>query len=303
MHTPSGPESSLPSGAAELERRAILGIAGIAGVAALARFAQAGPVNPPAGAVGSTGRTLDEVYNKIPGANGSGDGRIPIPGGAAFGIVQPGSYVLTGNITDTTGALSIAASDVTVDLNGYTLKATSPTGLPLFLANGASRVMVRNGSVVGGQHGVSVGGALPLSDLSFEDLAIYNPKLRGISLSIGGGIDRVRLRRCSVLGCGSTTTAADASSTLIGILVGGNNARVEECAVLGMVFNGTGTPQYFGIQAGSVGGGLVARCSVSNTPTLAGIAFVQVGTCVYRDNTSVGFASGYLNGTNGGGNV
>lgn len=284
----------------DLERRVLLGALGAGAIAALTK---AGPIDPPVGPVAPTGRTLDEVYNKIPGANGSGDGRIPIPGGAAVGIALPGSYVLTGNITSATGGLTISGNDITVDLNGFTVTCTGTTGFPLFLNNGASRVTVRNGTLVGGNHGISVGGALPFSDLIFEDVVIRNTRTRGISLSIGGGIDRVAVRRCSVYGCGSTTTGADASLSLIAIVVGGNNVRVEECTVGGMVFNGTGTPSYSGIQAGGTGGCVVSRCTVSNATTLTGVGITTLGVGVYRDNTVVGFASGYLLGTNGGGNV
>ena len=39
----------------------------------------AGPINPPAGPIAPTGQTLDAIFNKIPGGNGTGDGRTAIP--------------------------------------------------------------------------------------------------------------------------------------------------------------------------------------------------------------------------------
>ncbi|MFT3686654.1 MAG: hypothetical protein QM783_17335 [Phycisphaerales bacterium] len=48
----------------EFERRTLLGAAGIGAIAAMSKAG--GPLNPPAGPVASTGRTLDEVYNRIP---------------------------------------------------------------------------------------------------------------------------------------------------------------------------------------------------------------------------------------------
>jgi hypothetical protein len=298
---------AVDSGSGEMQRRMVLGamgLVGVAGVAALGRLASAGPINPPAGPVAGTGRTLDEVYNKIPGANGSGDGRIPIPGGAPFSIAQPGSYVLTGNITSASGCISISASDVTLDLNGYTLTCTTTTGLPLFInspsAGSGGRVTVRNGTIVGGESGISAGSQFP-SDILIEDVVVRNPKLRGIYLAVGG-MNRLTARRCLVYGCGSTTTAADASLTMIGIILSGANARVEECAVCGMAWNGTGSPQFFGIQAGGAGG-LVLRCSATNATLLNGAGVVASGGCLYRDNTVTGFGVAYFpGGTNAGGN-
>ena len=38
----------------------------------------AGPITPPSGAIAPTGRTLDEIYNRVPAVGGA-DGRTPIP--------------------------------------------------------------------------------------------------------------------------------------------------------------------------------------------------------------------------------
>lgn len=288
-------------GAGEMQRRVLLGAMGLVGVAALGRMASAGPINPPVGPVGSTGRTLDEVYNKIPGVNGSGDGRIPIPGGTTgVNISQPGSYVLTGNITNSGTCISISAADVTLDLNGFTLTCTTASaGTPLFI-NSTGRVTVRNGTVVGGLNGIQSGASFP-TDMVIEDVIVRNPKQRGIYLAVGGQ-ERLLVRRCSVYGCGSTTTGADVSLTLQGIITNGNHARIEECHVCGMSWNGTGSPQFFGIQAGGASS-LISRCSATNTTLLNGAGIVPQSACLYRDNTVTGFGLAYFTGgVNAGGN-
>src|ERR1700754_4001390 len=103
-----------------LERRALIGLAG---VGALAAMAKAGPLDPPVGPLSPTGRTLDDIYNKVP-ATGAADGRIPL---ASTIISAPGSYVLTGNIASSGSAMTINADNVTLDLNGFTLSSTSTT--------------------------------------------------------------------------------------------------------------------------------------------------------------------------------
>src|SRR5687767_7720762 len=68
-----------------------------------------GNLTPP-GAPAPTMKTLDQI-----------EPRIPI-GSVPFTINAPGSYYLTGNLnTATTNAIIIRASDVTLDLRGFTL--------------------------------------------------------------------------------------------------------------------------------------------------------------------------------------
>ncbi len=82
-------------------------------------LAVAGDLNPPAGPVVPTMKTLDEVEARIPinAANTPGDAD------SLYKITQPGSYYLTGNITGEVGkhGVEIAASGVTLDLNGFDL--------------------------------------------------------------------------------------------------------------------------------------------------------------------------------------
>src|SRR5881392_43776 len=79
----------------------------------------AGPLNPPAGPVASSYKTLTEVEPRtaISAANTPGDSD------SLFKITQPGSYYLTGNIQGVSGkhGVEIAASGVTLDLNGFDL--------------------------------------------------------------------------------------------------------------------------------------------------------------------------------------
>jgi hypothetical protein len=72
-----------------------------------------GPLSPP-GAPAPTMRTLQQV-----------EPRTPITNATAVTISTPGSYYLTTNISVTSGtAITITASQVTLDLNGFTLSST-----------------------------------------------------------------------------------------------------------------------------------------------------------------------------------
>ncbi len=179
----------------EFNRRALLGAAGLVGVSAITKAAHAGPLNPPAGAVAGSGRTLDEVYNKIP-ALGASDGRIPIPGSAiGISITQPGNYVLTGNITSSNFGIQVTASDVTIDLNGFSVTTTDISGAAIINQASISNLTVRNGVLVGGNPTVNINGQV--SNVLLQDLTIRRSRFIAVSISgtLARGVHIQRHRR------------------------------------------------------------------------------------------------------------
>ncbi len=106
----------------------------------------AGPINPPAGPVAETNTLRLEA-----------DARLPVnaetaPGDAAavFRITSQGSYYLTGDVSGVSAGQSgvvIEASNVTLDLNGYTLTGVDNSGDGIRIAEGVVGVVVRNGFV------------------------------------------------------------------------------------------------------------------------------------------------------------
>ncbi len=251
----------------------------------------AGPINPPAGPVGPTGKTLQEIFDKPSG----GDGRIQIPGGTtSVAITQPGSYVLTGDIV-TEFAMQIAASNVTLDLNGHHLISTVASSATLSIQGAQTNVKIRNGTVVGGVFGISVGtGAV---GLLVEDVDVYGARANGIT---GANMRAGVLRRCRVFDTGSTTTATTGSTIVFGISISGTGNRVEGCAVSRLVHNNAGiTPLFRGISMG--GTGVVEGCLVNSDVAVSGTG-IEAGSCVYRGNVVTSFSAPYSGGTDGGGN-
>jgi hypothetical protein len=102
-----------------------------------------GPVNAltPGGAPQATMKTLYQVEPRIPIAS------LP------FSITESGSYYFTGNLTfaaATGHAIQVNASDVTIDLMGFTLASESAvTGSGIQLGSGIRNVTVRNGTIRG----------------------------------------------------------------------------------------------------------------------------------------------------------
>ncbi len=119
-------------------------------VAALSAGAFAGPIDPP-GDVKPTLKPLAEVEPRVAISveNTPGDAD------STFRISQPGSYYLTANITATSGrdGIEVAASNVTIDLNGFTIdgRSLSPVGISDVGDEGTdiAGLTVRNGNLRG----------------------------------------------------------------------------------------------------------------------------------------------------------
>jgi hypothetical protein len=105
--------------------------------------AQAGSLTPP-GAPAATMKTLDEVEARTP----IGEDDLPLM------ITSSGSYYLKEScsfLLSDTNAITIAANDVSIDLNGFSLTgpgmATGSTGHGIATASAATNVTVRGGSL------------------------------------------------------------------------------------------------------------------------------------------------------------
>jgi len=284
----------------QLERRALLGAAGIGAVAAMAGASKGGggPLNPPAGAVTGTGRTLDEVYNRIP-ATGAADGRTPIPGGTSqVTIAQPGSYILTGSLTTsgTTIFINNPGGPVTLDLNGFRVASTGTSLSTINVINGA-QVVIRNGHISGGGSGLTVSNS---PGAVVEDLTVVGARSRGIDFPGNTSVGSV-VRRCAVIDTGLTTVAADTMSVFAIAVSALHGCRIEDCHVSRMVHNGTSPGTLTGIAMNT--GGYICGCVVGNTSIVPlSVGITPIGASVYRNNKVHNFATSYSGGTDGGGN-
>lgn len=145
-----------------------------------------GSLTPPPGVPGPVMKTLDQI-----------EARTPIPAtvtpgpGPHFTITQPGSYYLTGNITVTTGnGISItAASDVSIDLNGFTISSTlvgSSIGGAISSSNSFRRLTVYNGNLKSGSTPPNIQGFAYGIFASNDDIAescIRNVNIDGVGLN------------------------------------------------------------------------------------------------------------------------
>jgi parallel beta-helix repeat protein len=119
-------------------------------------------------------------------------------GGFPFTITEPGSYRLTSDLTvgdDATNGINISAGDVTLDLNGFTIRGPS-NGNSSGIRSGQGNIRIRNGTIIAfGSHGVWIDfGAI------VEDVRVIGNGLGGVTLSGAGS----QVVNCLVVSNGST---------------------------------------------------------------------------------------------------
>ena len=251
---------------------------------ASAALVVAGPLNPPAGAVSSTYKTLTEVEPRIAinSTNTPGDASN------SFRITQPGSYYLT---SDLTGAASkngilIAASDVTIDLNGFTLRGVSGSLTAIQMDVARSNICIRNGSIASwGFSAVNLYNSSGGAGYVIEDVRASS--CAGQNLLFGRN---TRVSRCTIENAGS-----------YGIYAPNGRCVIESCTVRGAASYGIVVFENSVVRdcaAHSVSGvGILATSSCLVTDCTAGACttgiYVESGStavdCVASGNASDGF--------------
>ena len=168
-----------------------------------------GPLTPP-GAPGETMKTLAQV-----------EPRIPVFSSPVM-LSQPGSYYLTTNLS---GTVTIAANNVTLDLMGFSIVASS--GNAVELSGTPKNVRVHNGILSSSAgSGIAFGGSLSNANGVVENLRV-NDSYTGIQVCSG-----YTVRNCHVYG-----------ASYVGIVVYGSSV-VRDCWVegcgMGLYLPGTG---------------------------------------------------------------
>jgi parallel beta-helix repeat protein len=152
------------------------------------------------------------------GANGTTD-ILPAPDGPVGVVIsQPGHYMLVDNVTRTTpgNAIDVTTSNVTIDLNGYTLSGFGEfSGVAVYSPN----VTVRNGTLRTFHFGCYIAG----SEVTVEDCTVMANAWNGIRIAGANA----KVKDCTVLDNGWE-----------GIRITGAGATVEDCTVIGNSIDG-----------------------------------------------------------------
>ncbi|MFT4536705.1 MAG: hypothetical protein ACJA1A_002373 [Saprospiraceae bacterium] len=203
------------------------------------------------------------------------ESRIPISS-LPFTITESGSYYLTESI-DAGGSngITISASNVTLDLNGYTLLSDGSGPLSAVYCNASiSNLVIRNGIISNwGGHGIN---GVNASHCNITDMQISDCKLTGVSVGINSRIEN----------CTATNNLFDGINTK-------NQGLVINCIASN---NGT---EGIDVNANSI----VSTCVVSNNGAngIEASTKSEVTHCIANDNTEDGIevaAGGMINSCN-----
>lgn len=255
-------------------------------------WVNAGNLTPPGGPVSGTMKTLSEVEPRT------------LISTLPFTINSPGSYYLIKDLTGTSGqhGITIMASDVSLDLCGFTVRGTAGSLDGIYVSGAHSKIDIRNGIVQGwGGGGVNTGSGMKvmLAMMKAEDnsygtctgddtyvayMMADNNDGDGLTLGdkcvcdgaavCGNGAQGIEAgAQCNILNCVATLNLGG------GIQVGDSNT-IKECTLAG----NTGV----GLAAGS--GCTIRECTASGNST-DGIR-VGSGTMVNRCTTRANLNDG-----------
>jgi hypothetical protein len=174
---------------------ALLMLMALSIIALLAHGAIGGPLDPP-GAPASTHALVEPRYS-IPPVNW--DGSFPIHVGNEGVGGGTGSYYLTKNILELFGsapAIEIDQSDITLDLNGFTVQSIGTQQSGIVATNGLESVTVESGTVRGWSAGIDLGN---VDEVTVHDVTAF---LNGYGMKVGSGamISRVTVTQSSIDG-------------------------------------------------------------------------------------------------------
>ena len=178
-------------------------------------LAELGSLTPPPGAVTETMKPLDVVEPRTP----VGPDTTPGNNAVVFIIDRPGSFYLTQTLGAPSNdvAIRISASDVTLDLNGFTVRP-STGGFPIGatgsgdgrgisfptdgvqIESGHRNIRVFNGTIRGFS---GTGLSITADDVTLEDLRLEDNTLWGVDTE---GSSDARLVNCHATGNGGTNT-------------------------------------------------------------------------------------------------
>ncbi len=249
--------------------------------------ALAGPLSPPIGPVTSTQKTLAEIEPRIAvsATNTPGDAN------SVFRISAPGSYYLTADVLGQLNkhGIEIAASNVTLDLSGFTVDGQNLAGAfnGITLDGLVLGTVVKNGRVIRwGNTGVSLDGAGADPGKIVREIEASN----NLGIGIDAG-DTALVVDCVARNNGSAGILASSASIVrnciarengsTGISVG-LNCTIESCTAR---LNGASG---FGASSGITIINSSSNGNGANGFILGGAATVR--NCSANDNNDAGFS-------------
>jgi hypothetical protein len=172
-------------------------------------------------------------------------------------LSRPGRYKLAGNLIAPGGlrAIEVTVNDVTIDLNGFTIRGAPPGAYGIY-AEGVARLNVSNGTITGFGYGVYASGG---TGAVVDDMRFVSNSSAGVA---GGQYARIR-------------NSTIANNGVQGISCG-------QCLIEGSIVTGH---SFYGILVGFGGGTLIGNVIVGNGQQGISSTFTGSG---YGNNILVG---------------
>jgi hypothetical protein len=207
--------------------------------------------------------------------------RTPI-GSVPYAITHPGLYYLTADLADdSSGAtgIMVCSSDVTLDLNGFTLQGAPNSGSGIYVTGSYSNLVVCNGTIRGwGGSGIDSFSLGYPRNMLFEHLTVSENGANGILTEAGSVV-----RDCLALSNGMHGIAS-VGGEIVGCICRGNQefgvaaayCTVVQCRI---EYNLSGGFQSLGLEGQAV----IADCALKNNSGF-GIAVKGPGCLITRNS-------------------
>lgn len=246
--------------------------------------AHGGPLTPPAGPVGSTGKTIAEAEPRIALSVSTAPGDA----NSVLRITAPGSYYLTGNVTGQPGkhGIEVAASHVTIDLNGYALVGGAGSLSGIVMDGFVLSTVVRSGTVTEwGADGVNLDGTGADPGKRVELVIARNNGAVGIGVGDSG-----RVIDCTAVDNGGLGISGASATVISGCVARGNIGSGIVVGVGGSISGSTARLNGGnGFQGASAS---VINCAAHNNAIngFSGFASSVLIGCIATENSANGFS-------------
>lgn len=148
-----------------------------------------------------------------------------------FTIDEPGSYRVVATLTGTAGdsGITVASSDVTINLAGYALLADPASLDGILIEPGNSRVTIREGNLVGWTNGIN---GLDGTEIRVTSVNVAQSSANGITVG-----RRSRVENCTAVGSGTDGIVASDQGTVSGCAVQGQGAHGIRLGLGGLIID------------------------------------------------------------------
>ncbi|MBX7208798.1 MAG: hypothetical protein K1X78_10830 [Verrucomicrobiaceae bacterium] len=229
--------------------------------------AQGGSLTPPPGAPGPVMKSLAQIEPRTDLANVAGDANYH------HIITAPGSYYLSGNVDVTkSNGIYVDASNVTLDLNGFSVRRTAGSGGGGIFVNGSqTHLAIRNGTVSGFNSGIA---AVTATGASLTDITISSCSYRCVLAGQGSRLKNIR------------AVANFPSSLDFYAFVIWTDSVLVDCIASGNSHSGSATSCGFYLYDRCK----VTRCTASGNTAASGalFGFQALNGCTFTDCTASG---------------